>query len=367
MALPQELYARCRATLLECNEFDNYNSLQAIFVTNELEKYQKRLPQANTKDDLVSQTIAYLVQKRLSDNRAVLSLFLAELRGRRDHGDALHNELDQLCAEVERELKKIETIGIPFVIVAMTRDEANDLITEAVFDEPTVASVERTRFRQFRESLQEHGINIADLLPHYEEHRQNWRPHTCQRSTIYEIVSDIADLINQQWSETPSLSLIHPQFFSSDFFAKDEDTRIETWDRLGQLGCVIVVDAVSMFHPRLRHNLSHSEMGSNERVAMLVLSPINSCAIPVNQLIEREIGSQMQRAFARFSKYLDRLCEFGVGDLRALQRWLFTVLPETATIVQNQRPSPSNRRVFREWMGEPYGIDQAIFGQRGGR
>jgi hypothetical protein len=236
---------------------------------------------------------------------------------------------------------------------------------ETVFDDPTVAPAEHARFEQFKASLQEHGI--VDWLPHYGEHRENWKPHIYQESTIQEIILDVANRINQQRSEMPGLPLVQPQFCSADFFTESQDTKLETWERLGRLGCVIIVDAVSMFHPKLRNSLLRSEMSSNEQVAMLVLSPVNSKEISVNRLIEQEISSQMQLAFARFSKHLDRLCEFGVGDLYALQRWLFATLPEAVAIMHNQRPNPSNHKLLREQLGEPTGITQLIFGQRGGR
>lgn len=363
MALSQELYARFRATLLRCSEFDSHASLQAVFVTAELAMYKDGLPEAASRNERVSETIDFLLPKRLRDGRPVLPVFLTALRARCDPGDELHDELEKRCFEIECELNRVGIVDIPFVIAAMTHDEAVSLITETVFDNPTVAPVECTRFQQFREALQEHGV--AELLPHYGEHREDWKPHTDEQVKIYEIILDMVNLINQRRSEMPGLPLVHPQFSSLGFFSQDEDTRLETWDQLSRLGCVMIVDAVSMFHPVLRRVLLRSEMGSNERVAMLVLSPVNSSAIPVNQLIEREIGSQMQRAFARFSKYLDRLCEFGVGDMRALQRWLFAILPETAAIVQNQRPNPSNRRLIRDRMGEPLGMERLVLGQGG--
>lgn len=364
MALSQGLYNRCRATLLQCDEFDSHSSLQAVFLTTELEMHQNRIPQVANRDNRVNQTIAYLVKQRLSDIRPVFPIFLAALHKRRDAGDALHSKLGQLCDETQQELGRIKVVSIPFVIAAMINDEATALLQETVFDNPTVAPIERTRFQQFRESLQEHGI--ADLLTHYGACRENWKPHTCQQSTIEEIISDVVALTNQQRSEIPGLPLVQPQFFSSHFFIGDEDTRLVTWELLSRLGCVIVVDAISMFHPLLRRTILHSEMGSNERVAMLVLSPVNPGDIPVNQLIEREISSQMERAFARFSISLDKLCEFGVGDLRVFQRWLFAILPEAAMIVQSQRPNPSNRKVLREHLGNPTGMDQLIFGSEGG-
>jgi hypothetical protein len=365
MALSQELYGRCHQTLLKCSEFDSHGALQAIFVTEELVMYRDSLPTSSSKSELISKVIDYLLPKRLSDGRPVFAIFLNALQLRYHSGDELHDELTELYSDAEQSLNRVEFTNIPFVVVAMTQDEAAELMTENVFDDPMVAPIERTRFRVFKEALQEH--DVADLLLCYGKQREAWKPHILWQHTIQEIILEIIDLINQQRAEILNSSMLFPEFFSSNFFAKDESTRLETWDQLERQGCVIIVDPVSVFHPVLRRFLLKSEMGSNDRTAILGFSPVDANTIPVNQLLEEEIGSQMQRAFARFSKHLDRLCEFGVGDLRTLQRWLFAILPETATIVQNQRPNPSNRQKLRRKMGEPRGKKGLIFGQRGGR
>ena len=363
MYLSAELYTQCYETLLRCSEFDSYDSLQAIFVTPELSIYQPRLPQANNKEGLVSQTIAYLVRQRLSDQRSVFPIFLDVLLKHCQPGDALRDKLQELRAQAEQKLNEIEAIDIPFVIVAMTRNQADALIAGTALDHPTVAAAERTRCEEFREALEEHGINIANLPDSYGEAREDWRPQTSQKSAIHKIVWDIVDRINAQRSAAGS-PLIRPKFLSSKFF--DEDTKVETWGQLSQLGCVIIADAVSMFHPDLCHHLLHSEMSSNERVAMLVLSPVDPCTIPINQVIERAISSQMQRAFARFGLYLDKMCEFSAGDLRTLQRWLFSILPEVAETVQQRRANPSNLQLMQEQVGPELGMGDFLFGRRGG-
>lgn len=366
--LSSDLLRRCHTILLNCGEFDDHASLQALFVRTELTAYRDRLPQTSDRHERVGQAVHFLLDRHLGDQRPVFPIFLEALRDRYDPQDAQYLELEGLRSEVERELSGIGFVAIPFVIAAMTHNEATGLINEAAFDSPSVAPNARERFQEFRALLEEHDIGVADLPSRYSDDRENWKPHACQLSTIRQVIEDMARHINQQRSEIPALPSFHPQFLSAEFFAEeDEDTRLETWDQLGRSGCVIVVDAVSMFHPDLRRILLRSEMGSNERVAMLVLSPVNSCAIPVNQLIEQEMSLHMQRAFARFSRHLDKLCEMGIGDLRALQRWLFTVLPEAAAIVQGNRPNPSNRKIIREQMGEPLGMEQVIFGQRGVR
>lgn len=365
MALSPELYDQCRATLLKCSEFDSSASLRTVFATRELRPFRDRMREAATRTGRVDACLDLLPDQRLNDGRSAFSLFIAQLHTRRDKGDALHDELGKLQASVRQELEETTPIPIPFVVAAMTSDEADALIEGIAFEADTVAPVEYARFQEFREALETHGVE--DLQSHYGEQREDWQPYHCQLGTIREIVFDTLNRFNQQ--QAPGVKPIQtpPPLLSSEFFSEEEDIRIETWDRLSREGCIIIVDAISMFHPRLHRIISRSEMGSNERIAMLALSPVNPSVVPVNQLIESQISSQMQRAFARFDRYLDKLCEFGLGDLRAIQRWLIATLPETVAIIQNQRANPSSRRILRQRMGSPRGMEAVIFGRGGKR
>ncbi|MBN2004037.1 MAG: HNH endonuclease [Anaerolineae bacterium] len=155
--LPSDLHIRCRTTLIKCSEFDNHASLQAVFVTEELAIYRDRIPQAASKDERVGQTTFFLLEQRLSGGRPVFPVFLATLRNKYASGDAMRDELEELCAEVEQTINHAR-ITVPFVIAAMTSAQATDLFTEAVFNDPAVAPIERERFHQFMTALQAHGI-----------------------------------------------------------------------------------------------------------------------------------------------------------------------------------------------------------------
>lgn len=365
MALSQELHTQCRATLLKCSEFDGDTSLRTVFATVELRPFRDRLLEANSRGGRVDVCLSLLSDQRLSDGRSALTVFIEQLRDRHNEGDALHDELGELHSRVSQELEETSRVTIPFVIAAMTAGEADALIEGTIFEAPTVAPVERARFREFGEALEEQGVE--ELQSHYGEHREDWQPYHCQQSAVRQIIHDTLNHFNHQRRAGASLVRTPPPYFSAEFFAEDEDTRIETWERLSRIGCIIIVDAISMFHPRLHQVVSDSEMGSNERVAILALSPVNSNVIPVNRLIEGHVRLQMKRAFVRFDKHLDKLCEFGLGDLRAVQRWLFAALPETVAILRNQRANPSNRRALRERMGTPRGMGDVIFGRRSRR
>jgi isochorismate hydrolase len=93
-----------------------------------------------------------------------------------------------------------------------------------------------------------------------------------------------------------------------------------------------------------------------------VLSPVNPCTLPVNQHIEQGISSQMQRAFARFNTKLDELCEFNVGDLLTLRRWLLRVLPDVANAIEGQKMRPANRAMIDKRLGPPQGMQGLVIG-----
>jgi len=99
--LSNELYQRCRTTLLKCSEFDSNELLRAVFVTAELSPFRSGLPDAANKAERVDVCLDFLLPKRLSDGRPVLPLFLAALRDRYQPGDALRDELEALSDAVQ--------------------------------------------------------------------------------------------------------------------------------------------------------------------------------------------------------------------------------------------------------------------------
>lgn len=98
-SLPDELQKHCRAVLLQCNEFSSHASLCAVFVTTELRPFLDGLLEAASKSERVDVCMAYLLERRLSDGRPVLPLFLAALCDRYKSGDALRDELGALTED----------------------------------------------------------------------------------------------------------------------------------------------------------------------------------------------------------------------------------------------------------------------------
>jgi hypothetical protein len=127
--LPSELYNRCRTTLLKCSEFDNNASLRTIFITGELHPFRNRLPSATSKNARVDACLAFLVDKRLSDGRAVLPLFLTALRDRYQPGDALRNELAALAQDTWSHLDPSEVASSEESSSSELRSQGSTYIT----------------------------------------------------------------------------------------------------------------------------------------------------------------------------------------------------------------------------------------------
>ncbi len=268
-----------------------------------------------------------------------------------------------LCKEEPEsppQIEEQEPINVPFVIVAMNKQQASELIDETVLKGPKISEDELGRFRAFKEVFSK---EVENWLSHYADVPESWRPHTCSESTIYDIIDDAAKMNQSRYSKS-AWPLICPKFCSAEFFAEDEDLQEETWRELKASGCVLIIDAISLFHPHIRKTLLDSGMGSKEKVAMLVLLPINHSAHQAQQLLETELHTHMRLAFARFNKHFDKLCEVSGSDLRTLNRWLFAILPETVANAQNMKPNDA--MLQQTWSGkEPTDIRRAIFGQGG--
>jgi len=102
--LSNELYNRCRTTLLKCSEFDSDASLRAVFVTNELRPFRSGLPEAASRNERVAKCLDYLLEQGIKDSRPVLPLFLVALRDRYHPGIALRDELEALVERIQGDL-----------------------------------------------------------------------------------------------------------------------------------------------------------------------------------------------------------------------------------------------------------------------
>lgn len=358
--ISQDLLIRCHNTLIDCEQFNTHALLQSVFVTRELIIFRDSLRQTDSKAQRVSETISFLLDKKLNDGRLVFPIFLEMLCELHSHDDFRYRKLKELCLDVKNKLSEVDVVDVPFVIVAMTRDEATALFEETVFDRPDVAPSERSAFRSFKETLQvrENAVWIS----RYTGDRNQWNPLVGQNQTIRTMILESSDWLNTNVQLQSNLPLIRPLFLSQDFLSENDEERVTTWEQLSQLVCVIITDAISLFHPLIYRKMLQSEMSSNHQTAMgiLILPPK---ANSTNVFIEQEIQERLQRAFARFDQFNDNLCNFEVNRQRNLRKWLINILPELTEKIQDI-PDNNARIWMRKKIEQIYGISKLISGKR---
>ena len=374
--LHSETYARCCNTLEKCDQFASHESLQAMFVTPELIGYRARLPigAINTKQR-VEQTLSFLLEQPSPTGRPVVLAFLSHLSHLYHPSDLLWSEIRELHVAIGQELTifapqnliSSEPVIVPYTVVAMTRSQAVEFIRSDMADSFRVGGEEREWLKGFMAGLQAEGTEMTTLPEQYADTPDGWRPRVypySERMTIVEIIEEIAGKINAARSHTPGLPVLLPQSRSASFFEPKDDLCVETWEDLRESGCLLLIDAISLFHPAVRQVLLESQITAERQTAMIVISPISFHKAEANHMIQKQM-SPLKAAFARFEKHLDPLCEIGSADLRFLRRWLFAVLPEVEGIVRNKDPNAANLEAVRVRMPKSPRVDQFIFGQRG--
>jgi hypothetical protein len=352
------MFHLCREVLLECGQFDNIGSLRTIFRGVYLGAYKDGLPEGNSNKERVDNLMDYLFEQYLGDGTSVFALFLQALRDEYKESHPLHKKISSLIDNLG--LGDSGAISVPVMIMAMNRQEADDLNSGKVFNDPSVSPAKREQFRNFKEILQsQFGTTWIEC---YGENRLEWKPLAEENKTIKEIIASASHHINFGNDPSASPALVEPNFELSNNFLTPSPEMLRSWRQLAKTGCILIIDAISLYHPVLKENLKESGLSSNENVAVLVVSPVNSFSVPINKMIEEEVR-EMKMTYLRFNDDLDHLCDFGVSDFRFLRRWLSAILPETAIIIRDGKFRSSNRHHIRDEMGQPRGMVKLISGE----
>lgn len=268
-----------------------------------------------------------------------------QIDGLEDEIQRIENELKEVAPPPER-----TQVSVQVAVVAMTNEQAKNL-------ETVVPPDEREHLQALKDALREY--EVEDFTSCYDDSRDEWKPLIADREmSIREIIQDVVDKLNRDSEGIPGQPVICPEYLSDRFFSPKNEERANAWGALAEGGGILIVDAVSMYHPTLRGVLLNSQLMS--LIAMIVLSPLKSNAIPVNKLLEAQIyTSHLEWAFGHFINNPDSFYEFGVGDICNLRRWLFSILKN----VKKQGLSPEVRAAIHAETGLiPRGLGNLIVG-----
>jgi len=195
--LPSEFYKRCQEVLRGCAEFRSDESLRAAFVTQELRPFQDSLPSATSVPDRVGRCLDFLLDRRLSDGRPVLPLFLAALRDRYRAGDALRDEIEALTEDVRSTLSSATVTLVP---------EHPDRTPQ--IPSPGMAVPRPAEVRRLRETLKGGPLeNYMQLLAGIGNCFLRMRPSTIDDAYVLAVEAILNDLFLRVSGEGQSLDL----------------------------------------------------------------------------------------------------------------------------------------------------------------
>jgi hypothetical protein len=281
----------------------------------------------------------------------------------------IQRELDKLEQEIEQTSSELSALAmstaakgkpprkhyvIQVVVIAMTDKEAEELDQEVVFDGSGESSVECEHLQRLKDALREY--RIEDFTSCYGSSRDDWKPLIADRKApIREIMQSVVDKLNKRSKELISL-----EYLSSEFLSPSAQEHHRAWNTLEDHNGILIIDAISMFHPRLRELCLESQLIGSKKFAVIVLSPLKSNAITVNKLLQDQIYSpHLKRAYYHFENHFHLPYEFSVGDINSLRRWLFSILPT----IERQGLDLERRAAFQAEMGIiPQGIEKVALG-----
>lgn len=246
-------------------------------------------------------------------------------------------------------------VGLPFVVIAMTRNEAMELHQSLESLEEDYGRLILQPFHEVQAVLEPHCT--IPFVEHYASTREEWKPFLGSEHPATMVIEDVVQYLNDVNPPHLRGRRIKPQYYSFDPLISGEEELRYIYREIAQTGCVVIVDEFSMFHPRVRTAYFKSPLSSSEHVALVTVSPFDPQSLAPNQVLERELRQSLADAFDRFMHELDPQCEFGIGDEHHLRRWLHRSLPETLHTLREPRRDRRKLTQFIEEVGHEPGAE----------
>ncbi|GGL21695.1 hypothetical protein Sme01_63450 [Sphaerisporangium melleum] len=226
-------------------------------------------------------------------------------------------------------------VGVPVVVVAMTRDEAREVLA----DPPG----------PLRDLLGPLGADASDrLLARYAESRAGWRPFADSGESVQDLLTRAVDQANRDPAPLGGRGImLRPYPF--DALLTDNLAMWPVYDKIARMGCLLVLDELSLCHPELRRVFRASPFAGSDQTALVGLSPLDPAAGTPHERFREHLTSWLLTADHRFRVGLDPLCELGVPRRPNLERWLRGSLPRTLDVV---RDAPRDERKLRDFASE---------------
>jgi len=140
---------------------------------------------------------------------------------------------------------------IPFIVLAMTQSQIQELLEGKIFRHPEVAPIVGDRFTEHKNLLASDGIeNLREL---YGNTPEDWMPHDYLGLTIEQVIWKTLNHHNEEHLR-PGDPIVLPKFVSEDF-CSDTEAHQTAKKMFEQRGGIIIIDAISLHHPHIYKKL----------------------------------------------------------------------------------------------------------------
>lgn len=269
------------------------------------------------------------------------------------------DELDRLIA-AQLEGAVSSAVGLPFIVIAMERQEAEELVSGQiqVSDQEMIKAL-----RELLEPSSEGGRPAAPVLSEpvplasrlverYGATREEWRPFGVRRPTIQAHIREIVDNLNKARNPRLRGRFIKVQHYSFDPLIDGDNAYHQVYRELVQGGCILIVDELSLLHPRIGEALLGFPFFATEpQVSVVSISPLNPYESQVFHQLESKLSQRLSLAYYRFERDYDPKCELSVGDDRRLKRWFYSSLPAVLQDLREPVPDSNKLRNFAQELG----------------
>ena len=151
-------------------------------------------------------------------------------------------------------------------------------------------------------------------MDHYQERSENWHPFGQNDAR-----NNIQKLVIEAFKKVEHSKSVIPQFI--DIHDLNEDSNFSDLKKLRYKGCVVIVDTISMQHPKIQSLFRRTALDAFPDTLIAMAAPVRPVFDTLQQIvsvIEQRIDIEFHR---RWKLEEDRKCE-KVSDETEFRRWL---------------------------------------------
>ena len=223
-------------------------------------------------------------------------------------------------------------VGLQYVVMAMTRAEA-----EALRDQPALlGSLGEEQRRFYADAVAHLSQSGTAWVDRYGVNPEDWQPFgpgpagpRPALSLLREVINEInrQAVVPRRDQEALLGHRIRLRGYPSEPLVAEDPRWLQLFEQVRTRRYVLLVDELSLCHPRLRAALGDLLADPNSVVA--TIAPFDPPALTVEAALRGNSVFKLGSLVSRFLYALDPQCEINLGSSARLRRWLRVNIPET--------------------------------------